>query len=248
MRTLHPNPASSTPGPLRAATVLFLLGLVAVPLQATPSFGFSSQTFRGRIAENVSAHEWMPSPLFALLIQSSRGDWGIDVVQGTTVFAPMDASGRPSQSGWHDHPTFLSIGLVVEGTLSVHEKPTLHCLKVLPAGSVFFERAGQIHNNYNMDPRVATVVRIIHFIERNQAATRRDQPDQVTGDPATASAPPSGACPESVPAAASDLAPFRGNWLLQDSTPDRAPRPDSRSRGEVASVTRRPRQPLQRPR
>jgi hypothetical protein len=76
--------------------------LLAAPVYATPPFGFSSQTFRGRIPENVGAHQWNPGPLFTLLIQSSSEPWGFDVVQGTTEFAPMDSMGRPSQSGWHD--------------------------------------------------------------------------------------------------------------------------------------------------
>jgi hypothetical protein len=180
----------------RRSTIGLLAGVVLLPysIQATPSVGFSSQTFRGRISDNVGAHRWNPSPLFTFLVQSSNDQWGYDVVQGTTEFAPMDASGRPSQSGWHDHPTALSIGLVVQGTVWSQQHPNLSCLRVIPQGSVFFERAGEIHNNYNLDPRTPAIVRIIHFVERNQTATRRDQPDQVTGDPMVASAPPA-PCP-----------------------------------------------------
>lgn len=163
--------------------------LSAGSLGATPPFGFTSQTFRGRIAENAGAHQWNPGPLFTFLIQSSSEQWGFDVVQGTTEFAPMDAMGRPSQSGWHDHPTALSIGLVVQGTVWSHAAGS-SCLQAIPTGSVFFERMGQIHNNYNLDARTSAVVRIIHFIDRNQSATRRDQPDQTTGNPMTASPPP----------------------------------------------------------
>ncbi len=176
-----------------------LSGVLAVSLHATPPFGFNSQTFRGRIAGNLLAGQWEPSALFSLLIQSSTSpEWGYDVVQGTTEFAPMDATGRPSQSGWHDHPTALSIGLVVQGTVWSHEKSNPGCLRPLPTGTVFFERSGEIHNNYNLDPRTPAIVRIIHFVERGQAATRRDQPDQVSGDPASA-APPPAPCPAEGP-------------------------------------------------
>ena len=183
----------------RMGRTLIWMGVLLLggTLQATPPFGFTSQTFRGRIAGNVSSHQWNPGPLFTLLIQSSGEQWGIDVVQGTTEFAAMDAMGRPSQSGWHDHPTTLSIGLVVQGTVWSHAAGA-NCLETLPTGTVFFERSGQIHNNYNLDPRTPAVVRIIHFVDRNQSATRRDQPDQVTGNPMTASPPPP-PCPANSP-------------------------------------------------
>jgi hypothetical protein len=187
---------------LRAALILTAYLRLAGPLCATPPFGFSSQTFRGRIGENVGAHQWESSPLFTLLIQSSNDRWGFDVVQGTTEFAPMDAMGRPSQSGWHDHPTALSIGLVVQGTVWSHDAHHLNCLRPIPTGSVFFERSGQMHNNYNLDPRTPAVVRIIHFVDRNLTTTRRDQPDPVTGS-ATVASPPPAPCPTETPHASS---------------------------------------------
>jgi len=177
-------------------SALLIFTAIALPslLHATPPFGFTSQTYRGRIAGNLGTHQWNPGPLFTLLIQSSDDQWGFDVVQGTTEFAPMDSMGRPSQSGWHDHPTALSIGLVIQGTVWSHDAGS-DCLRALPTGTVFFERIGAIHNNYNLDPRTPAVVRIIHFVDRNQAATRRDQPDPATGSTAVA-APPPPACPD----------------------------------------------------
>jgi hypothetical protein len=179
------------------ALALSLPGLLAAPICATPSFGFASQTFRGRITGNVGAHQWNPSPLFNFLAQSSNDQWGYDVVQGTTEFAPVDAMGRPSQSGWHDHPTALSIGLVIQGTVWSHAAGA-NCLQALPTGTVFFERSGEVHNNYNLDPRTPAIVRIIHFVDRNQSATRRDRPDPLTGDSTTA-APPPPPCPPDSP-------------------------------------------------
>ena len=177
----------------RSATVLGLLCLLTGTVHATPPFGFSSQTFRGKIGENAGAHQWSPGPLFTFLVQSSSEPWGFDVVQGTTEFAPADAMGRPSQSGWHDHPTALSIGLVIQGTVWSHAAGS-DCLRAFPTGSVFFERMGEIHNNYNLDRNTPAVVRIIHFVDRNQSGTRRDQPDPQTGG-TTATAPPTAACP-----------------------------------------------------
>jgi hypothetical protein len=183
----------------RNAFAAILGCLLAAPVCATPQFGFTSQTFRGRIAGIVGVHQWLPGPLFTLLIQSSNDQWGFDVVQGTTEFAPVDAMGRPSQSGWHDHPTALSIGLVIQGTVWSHAAGS-NCLQAFPTGSVFFEQSGSIHNNYNLDPRMPAVVRIIHFVDRNQTATRRDQPDPVTGSTTTA-APPPAPCPADAPGA-----------------------------------------------
>ncbi|MFN0102300.1 MAG: hypothetical protein ACKV2U_09435 [Bryobacteraceae bacterium] len=179
-----------------------VLCLLAGPVYATPSFGFVSQTFRGRITENVGTHQWNPNPLFTVLIQSSNDQWGYDVVQGTTEFAPMDASGRPSQSGWHDHPTAISVAVVIQGTVWSHDAHNLNCLRPIPTGTVFTERAGEIHNNYNLDPRTPAIVRITHFVDRNLTATRRDQPDPVTGS-TTAAAPPPAPCPTNAPAASS---------------------------------------------
>ena len=175
-------------------SLVALLCISAMPSQATPPLGFSSQTFRGKIPANVSAHQWNNNPLFTMLIQSSPDNWGIDVVQGTTEFAPADsASGRPSQSGWHDHPTVLSIAVVVQGTVWSHAAGS-NCLVALPTGTVFTERMGQIHNNYNIDPRTPAVVRITHFVDRNQGPTRRDQPDPATGSTSAATPPPTAIC------------------------------------------------------
>lgn len=193
MNPLNNNHARHKPRHARSARIGLVFCLLAGQAYATPPFGFSSQTFRGRIAGNLGTHEWNPGPLFTLLIQSSNDQWGFDVVQGTTEFAPMDSTGKPSQSGWHDHPTALSIGLVIQGTVWSHDAGS-DCLHPLPVGTVFFERSGGIHNNYNLDPKTPAVVRIIHFVDRNQSATRRDQPDPATGSPTTTGPPPP-ACP-----------------------------------------------------
>ena len=185
---------------VRLWPIATLIYLVTAPLYGTPPFGFTSQTFRGKITENVSAYRWNADPLFTLLIQSSPDQWGVDVVQGTTEFAPADATGRPSQSGWHDHPTAVSVALVIQGTVWSHAAGA-SCLHAFPTGSVFFEREGQIHNNYNLDPRTPAVVRIIHFVDRNRSATRRDQADPATGS-TTASSPPPPPCPADTPSGA----------------------------------------------
>jgi hypothetical protein len=180
---------------LPSAATLLLLLLAASSTQATPPVGFSAEAFRGPFAANVNEGRWDPSPLFSMLIQSSSDNWGYDVVLGTGTLAPADATGKPSQSGWHDHPTAVTIVLIVQGTLWVQVKPNLNCLTAYPAGSVFLERRDVIHNGYNLDPKVPAVWRYIHFIERSETATKRDQPDQVTGDPNTASPPPPACAP-----------------------------------------------------
>ncbi|MBI3679062.1 MAG: hypothetical protein HY235_01435 [Acidobacteria bacterium] len=197
----HCNTAASRPGP---AGLLALFWIVPAMLNATPPFGFSSQTFRAQLSGNVHVSQW-EGPLFTLLIQSTTSpEWGVDVVPGTTEFAATDASGRPSQSGWHDHPSLLTIGIVIQGTVWAQEKP-FNCLVPRPAGSVFFERRGEIHNIYNLDTRVPAMVRVLHFIDRGEASTRRDQPDPLTGDPSVASPPPPVCAPGASAAA-------RGQW------------------------------------
>lgn len=207
---------------LRNLSVATMTCLLAAPIHGTPPFGFNSQTFRGRITENVNAHQWNTDPLFTLLIQSSPDQWGLDVVQGTTEFAPADANGRPSQSGWHDHPTALSVALVIQGTVWSHAAGT-NCLRAFPTGSVFTERKGEIHNNYNLDPRVPAIVRITHFVDRNQGPTRRDQPDPTTGSTTASGPPPTAMCPADAPsgthhgAAATAPAPVAGLMVSEVS-------------------------------
>jgi hypothetical protein len=219
---LH-NPTSTV---ARWSFVSSLLFLSAATLQATPPFGFTSQTFRGKIASNVNAHQWNESPLFTMLIQSSSDNWGLDLIQGTTEFAAADpVSGRPSQSGWHDHPTVLSIAVVAQGTVWSHAAGS-NCLQALPTGTVFTERIGQIHNNYNLDPRTPAVVRITHFVDRNQSATRRDQPDPATGSSSAAAPPPTAICTaDSEPHSASHSdtrVPVPGGRDMKLDTPSRA--------------------------
>ena len=166
-----------------------LLFVTTGGLWASPSAGFVSQTFRTKIPDSINVNNQWDGPLFNLQIQSWNGPgWGFDIVQGTTEFAA--AVTAPSQSGWHDHPTALTIGQVVQGTLWIQEKPDYGCLRAYPTGSIFFERSGGVHNNWNLDPTSPTVVRVIHFVQRTEAATRRDQPDPVSGSNAVAMQPP----------------------------------------------------------
>ena len=194
-------------------SITVLVCVLTVPAGATPPFGFTSQTFRGKITGNLGVQQWNPGPLFSVLMQSSPDQWGFDVVQGTTEFAAADSTGRPSQSGWHDHPTALSVGLVIQGTVWSHAAGA-NCLRAYPVGTVFFERSGEIHNNYNIDPKTPAIVRIIHFVDRSQSVTRRDQADPVTGS-ATSSAPPP-PCPADAPSgsghdeASASMPPFTG--------------------------------------
>lgn len=194
MNTLHIRSATSRrmrrSASLVRATILAAVCLPPSQLWATTSFGFTAEAFRGEITQDVRAHQSAGDPLFMLLIHSSAGPQGYDVVQITAEFGPMDDMGRPSQTGWHDHPTAISIGLVIEGTIWLHQAPNLDCARPLPAGSVFFQHNGAIHNVYNFDPTTPAIVQVVHLVDRNETAIRRDRPDQVTGDPATATPPP----------------------------------------------------------
>jgi hypothetical protein len=184
---------------LMRTLILAAACLPASQLCATSSLGFTAQAFRGQITQDVNAHHLSGDPLFMLLLHSSAGQKGYDVVQITAQFAAVDPMGRPSQTGWHDHPTSISIGLVIQGTIWLHQDTNLNCARPLPAGSVFFQRDGTLHNVYNFDPTTPAVVQVFHLINRNEAGLRRDQPDPVTGDPMTAATPPP--CPAGVLAA-----------------------------------------------
>jgi hypothetical protein len=196
------------------ALILAAACLPASHLCATSSSGFVAQAFRGQITQNVSAHHLSGDPLFMLLLHSSVGQKGYDVIQATAQFAPVDLMGRPSQTGWHDHPTAISIGLVIQGTIWLHQDTNLACARPLPTGSVFFQRDGTLHNVYNFDRTAPAVVQVFHLIDRNEATLRRDQPDPITGDPMTATTPPP--CPAGVPAA--DNATASPNWMLMNGS------------------------------
>jgi hypothetical protein len=185
-------------GTLRLTATLFVM---TGALWASPAVGFVSQTFRTKIPDSVNVNNQWEGPLFNLQIQSWNGEgWGFDIVQGTTEFAAAVTS--PSQSGWHDHPTALTIAQVVQGTVWIQEKPDYGCLRAYPTGSIFFERAGTAHNVWNLDATTPAVTRVIHFVPRTESATRRDQPDPVSGSNAVAMMPP--LCP---PVAAGSSAP-----------------------------------------
>jgi len=174
-------------------STLILLAAVAISAGsalATPAVGVTGQTSRSPITVNVYATQWGPSPLFNLLLMTSNENWGYDLAHVVNTFAPADANGTPSQSGWHDHPVPLGLVQIVQGALWIQEKPNLGCLTYYPTGSVLIETQGNIHNAYNFDKTTPAVLSVTWFVERNVPALRRDQPDQVTGDPNVASAPP----------------------------------------------------------
>jgi hypothetical protein len=85
---------------------------------------------------------------------------------------------------------------VIQGGVWIQEKPHLDCLTYYPAGSLFVEGIGHIHNAYNFDKKTPAVVQATWFLERYLPATRTDRPDQVTGD-ANVAAPPPPLCADS---------------------------------------------------
>jgi hypothetical protein len=180
-------------------STLVLLAAMTIPVGsalATPGIGISSQAFRNSISANVYASQWGPSPLFSLLLMTSNDDWGYDLIHNIITLAPADPMGTPTQSGWHDHPVPLGLVQIVQGALWVQEKPNVGCLTYYPTGSVLTETQGNIHNVFNFDKQVPTVLSVTWFIERSVLSARRDQPDQVTGDPNVAGPPPA-LCPDS---------------------------------------------------
>jgi len=173
------------------------LALVTQTLLATPSINYTSQQNRTPISMNLYATQWNSSPLFNLILQSSGGAWGYDLIHATNTFAAATADGAPSQSGWHDHPVPIGLVQVIQGGIWMQEQDSPTCLTYYPTGSMFVEGAGHLHNVFNFDKKTAAVTLATWFLERYLTSTRRDQPDPITGNPNLASPPPTGLCPGS---------------------------------------------------
>jgi hypothetical protein len=170
------------------------LTLLSGSAVATPQIGYTSQSTRTQIAFNLYSTQWGSSPLFNFVLQTSPGAWGYDLIHATNTFAPASADGTPSQSGWHSHPVPIGLVQIIQGGLWMQEEPNLGCLTYYPTGSMFIESAGHAHNVFNFDKKTPAVTTATWFLERYLPSTRSDQPDQVTGDPNVASAPPTALC------------------------------------------------------
>ena len=141
----------------KAMGLLSGLALFSGLALATPQIGYTSQAPRTKIPYNLYASQWGSSPLFNLTMQSSGDAWGYDLIHATNTFAPATADGTPSQSGWHSHPVPIGLVQVLQGGLWIQEASSLDCLTYSPAGSMFVESAGHIHNAYNFDKKTAAV-------------------------------------------------------------------------------------------
>ena len=192
-----------------AALVLF-----TSPVQATPPYGVTIQAFRNPITVQVKGIQL--EPRFFLFIEGPQppessssqnvstsnkrrlvefsNAVGYDITQTTNVFAQVDAQGKPSTSGWHDHPAPAGFVQIIQGALWIQEAPDFTCLTYHPTGSVLIEHRGDIHNAFNLDPNVPAILRATFFLDHSETSLRTDQPDQVTGDPAAAAPPPTRLC------------------------------------------------------
>ena len=72
-----------------------------------------------------------------------------DVLQAQLTFQPG------AETGWHIHPGPVVV-VVKSGALT--ETHANGCITVHPAGSVFFEMAGEVHNATNLSGGVAEVI------------------------------------------------------------------------------------------
>lgn len=186
------------------AAVLAALVLSTHPLQATPSIGVTRvDSFRYALTAGAKGME--QNPLFLLIIAAPqptdpRSDdgppsntSGYDISSGTSVYAPA-SQGKPSTNGWHRHPVPIGFVQVVQGALWLQEGSNPTCLKYYPKGSVLIEKPGELHNAFNLDPQVATIIRGTFFVSHDEPSQRIDEPDPVTGDPNVASPPPTQLC------------------------------------------------------
>ncbi len=170
------------------------LALIAGSALATTQIGYTSASTRTKIAQNLYSTQWGGSPLFNIILQSSTDAWGYDLIHATNTFAVALADGTPSQSGWHDHPVPIGLVQVISGGVWMQEQDAPSCLTYYPAGSMFVEGAGHLHNVFNFDKKTPAVTLATWFLERYMASTRRDQPDPITGNPTLASPPPTALC------------------------------------------------------
>jgi hypothetical protein len=204
---------------LAAVAIVVFLGL-STTNRATQSVGVTAQPLRSQLPSGIVGFEAQPpfllmighpskaggsrgrpthpsqerrlqTPLNEERNEAENGDW--DLFETINTFAPA-VNGMPSQSGWHDHPIPIGFVQVIQGTLWTQEAETPDCLKRYPTGSVLIEHRGDVHNAFNFDSAVPTVLRSVFFIERNESLTRTDQPDPITGNATVASPPPSGLC------------------------------------------------------
>jgi hypothetical protein len=170
------------------------LALLAELAMGTVQIGYTTSNTRTPIPANLYATQWGDLPLFNFIMQSSNTTWGYDLIHATNTFASASADGTPSQSGWHDHPVPIGLVQVISGAVWIEEQSDLTCLTYYPTGSMFVEGSGHLHNVFNFDKKTPGVTLATWFIERSIASTRRDEPDPVTGNPTTASAPPMALC------------------------------------------------------
>lgn len=98
-----------------------------------------------------------------------------DVLQALLVFQPG------AETGWHIHPGPVAV-VVKSGALT--ETHSNGCTTVHPAGSVFFERAGEVHNATNKTGGVAEVFATFFSPEGAQPLIPVSNPGKVcpTGD------------------------------------------------------------------
>ena len=172
------------------------LALFSASAPATPAIGFTVQSTRSPIPFNVYATQWKQSPLFNLLMLSSNGTWGYDLIHATNTWAPAAADGTPTQTGWHSHPVPIGLVQVLQGGIWVQDQDAQGCLTYYPTGSMFVESMGHQHNVFNFDQKNAAVTLATWFLERSLPGFRTDEPDPVTGG-SVASAPPTALCPGS---------------------------------------------------
>jgi hypothetical protein len=204
---------------LAAVAIVVFLGL-STSTRATQSIGVTAQPLRSQLPSGIVGFEAQPRFLLMIghpsRVRESRGrptlpsqeqrlqtpfideqneavDSGWDLFETINTFAPA-VNGMPSQSGWHDHPIPVGFVQVIQGTLWTQEADTPDCLMRYPTGSVLIEHRGDVHNAFNFDPAGPTVLRSVFFIDRNEALTRTDQPDPITGNLTVASPPPSRLC------------------------------------------------------
>jgi hypothetical protein len=177
--------------------VLAALALFSGSSLATQGVSMTSTSTRTPITSNLYSTQWGQSPLFNFVLQTSNSTWGYDLVHATNTWAVAAADGTPSQSGWHSHPVPIGFVQVISGGVWIQEHANPGCVTYFPAGSMFIEGTGHIHNAYNFDKKTPAVTLATWYLERYLPSTRVDQPDPITNDPNIASPPPAALCPGS---------------------------------------------------
>ena len=138
--------------------LIALTSIVAVPVRATPSCGFTSTNL---LAPVPAGH--FASGLLNLACESEIPKWELEmkVKSDSDLYVVQNTWQPGGRTGWHTHPG-PSLVTVIEGTLTVYEAADPTCTPTTyTAGESFTDiGCGEVHNVVNETGAEAKVVAV----------------------------------------------------------------------------------------